>query len=395
MRKIAILTSHPIQYQAPFFKKLAAEPGVDLTVFFSWDYGVKETYDYDFRQKIKWDIPLLDGYKFEFLKNLSFNPKSSCFFGEINPGIVGKITGGDYDVWIIFGWQSLTHWIAIVTAFLRRVPVYLRGENPLSQEFNKSTLKRALKQVVLRGLFKLASGFLYIGEENRKFYRYYGVPESKLHFIPYAIDNERFVTEAKKLKPEKTKLKASLGIGANEKVILFAGKLIEKKRPLDLLKAYQLLITNYQLPIIPSLVFVGNGPLRTELEKYTKEHSIKNVHFTGFKNQSEIPRYYAIADIFVLPSGFGETWGLVVNEAMCFGLPIIVSDVVGCGPDLVKNGENGFIVPVGNINALKEAMVKSLSSDKIRKQFGERSFGLIKSYSFNRNIEVIMRLLKK
>ena len=172
-------------------------------------------------------------------------------------------------------------------------------------------------------------------------------------------------------------------------VILFLGKLIEKKRPMDLLRAYELLITNNQLPIIPSLVFVGDGALRPDLETYVKEHDLNGVHFAGFKNQTEIPEYYAMADVFVLPSGPGETWGLVVNEAMCFGLPVIVSDMVGCGPDLVKDGENGYLFDLGDVEMLGNKLYGLVSNRDDIYRFGLMSTKKISGYTYIADVDGI------
>jgi glycosyltransferase involved in cell wall biosynthesis len=422
--KLAILVSHPIQYQAPLFKKLAKE--TDLTVYFCWDFGVgKESFDTEFGKKIKWDIPLLEGYNYKFLKNYSLKP-SSEFWGQINFGIIKELISGTsdvrningnfgasdvqkskYDAVIIFGWNSFTNWLAFITAFISKMPVLLRAENPLNQEFLKSKWKLKIKKIILGWLFRRVGAFLYIGEENKKFYRYYGVPDKKLFFTSYAVDNSRFIKEARNLKFQISNLKNSIGIDVNNVVILFVGKLIDKKRPMDLLKAYELLvnklisysgnrnnsITN-NLITKTALLFIGDGALRPELEKYVKEHNLKNVHFAGFKNQTELPQYYAMADIFVLPSGEGETWGLVVNEAMCFGLSVIVSDLVGCGPDLVRQGENGYIFPLGNIEKLAEYLGELVKKPARIKSFGKKSFKIIQDYSYEKDIKGISTALK-
>ena len=394
MKKIAVFISHPIQYQTPLFKKLAAQPGIDLTVFFFWDFGVKETYDPQFGQKVKWDIPVLEGYKSEFLKNISHNKTSANFFGEINPGLFFKIANGRYDAMIVFGWQTISHWFAILAGFLTGTPVFVRGENPFNQEPKKSFFKKIVKQIVLRGLFKLIKGFFYIGEENKEFYRYYGVPESKLYFVPYAADNDRFMAEAKKLKPIKDKLKRKLGISKQQNVILFSGKLVNGKRPFDLISAYEELIGEMlkERSLRPALVFMGNGPIKANLEKYVKQNELDQVYFVGFKNQSEMPEFYVIADVFVLPSG-GETWGLVVNEAMCFSLPVIVSSAVSCGKDLIIPGQNGYIFSVGDKKSLLDCLNKILSNQKIAKEMSKKSFEIISKWNFDEDIKGILKAI--
>lgn len=391
--KLAVLTSHPIQYEAPLFRKLAQHPKIELMVYFCWDFGVKkESFDPEFGKKIKWDIPLLDGYEYKFLKNFSFHPGSQKWNQEINPGIIKAIWKGKYDAILIYGWNYITNWLAFITAFLTKTPVLLYGDNPLKQEFFKSIFKIKIKKLILGNLFRNISIFLYVGEENKNFFQYYGVAENKLIFCPRAVDNERFIREAEKLKPNKEELKREIGLNKDQTAILFTGKLIEKKHPFDLLKAYQRAANNSSKA---ALVFVGDGVLRTQLEKYVKDDNLQNVCFIGFKNQTALPKYYALADIFVLPSGLGETWGLVVNEAMCFSLPIIVSDIVGCGPDLVKNNLNGYIFSLGDIQQLAQQLRVLIKNYQKRKAFGEKSFEIIKDYNYEKNIAGILMALKR
>ena len=380
--------------QAPFFRKLAECLNIDLTVYFGWNTGVdKPVWEKQFGAAIQWDIPLLEGYNYKFLKNLSFKPSDS-FWGQINLEIIYELFRNRYDALIVHGWNSCTYWFAFLSSFIFRTPVLLRGENPLNQELLKSKWKILIKKVLLgKFLFPMTSAFLYIGEENRKFYKYYGVPDDKLFFTPYAVDNSRFITEAANLKSQKSNLKKKIGINSEEVVILFVGKLIDKKRPLDLLKAFSILRTSDAQKV--HLLFVGDGKLRPELEKYVKEHNLENVHFVGFKNQTELPEYYTMADVFVLPSQAGETWGLVANEAMCFGLSIIVSDVVGCGPDLVRDGENGYIFPVGNVKALVERLGVLMKNKEIREKFGKKSFEIIQNYSYEEDIRGILSKLER
>lgn len=387
--KLAILTSHPIQYQVPLFKELAAYHKIDLMVYFCCDYGIKGKKDSGFGKVFKWDIPLIEGYKYKFLKDYSLSPKPS-FWGQINPGIISEFKKNKYDGVVVNGWMGITNWFV----FLSNTPTILRGENPLNQELLKSTWKIKIKKIILGKLFKKIKAFLFIGEENKKFYQFYNVPEEKLFFTPYAVDNNRFISEAKNLKTQISGLKSRIGIDPNSIVILFVGKLIEKKQPFDLLKAYEKLITqlpNYQLPIV--LLFVGDGILRPALEDYVKKHSLKNIYFVGFKNQTELPFYYTIGDIFVLPSGVGETWGLVVNEAMCFKLPIIISSITGCVKDLVKHGENGYFFSLGDIDKLAFYLGDLVENREKRIKFGEKSFEIIQDYSYEKDIDGILKAL--
>lgn len=383
--------SHPIQYQVPLLRKIAAREEIDLTAYFFWDFGVKETKDPEFGKGVKWDIPILEGYKYKFIKNYAKNPSSS-FFGQLNFGIIPELIKNKYDAVLVYGWNSLPNWLAFLLSPFIGTKIILVGESPFSQEIKKSKFTIALKQIILGVIFKLASAIMYIGKENKRFYEFYGVPERKLFFMPYAVENDRFISEKNKLSNRRVEFRAKLKIPKDAATILFVGKLFGKKRPTDLLSAYAEL---QREGANAALVFVGDGELRPQLEKYVKENELKNVHFVGFKNQTELAEYYVLSDIFVLPSGAGETWGLVVNEAMCSGLPVVVSDVVGCCADLVQAGENGFVFPLGNIKELTKDLGELVHNPSKRTEFGKRSSEIISGYSQEKDVENIVAALKK
>jgi glycosyltransferase involved in cell wall biosynthesis len=389
--KVAFLISHPIQYFSPLFKEMASQKEIELKVYYCSDESVRGMKDKGFGIDLKWDIPLLEGYEYKFLKN--YSPKPSIFngfFGLMNFSIIDELRKGKYDVLIVHGWNYLTNIIGIIVAKLFGIKIFIRGDNPLNQEIKKSKYKIFIKKIILKNfLFKIIDAFLYVGEENKNFYKFYGVPENKLFFTPYAVDNEKFIKGYENFIKEKDKIKRENGISKDKSVILFCGKLIEKKRPMDLLFAYEKINLKNK-----ALVYVGDGILRRKIENYVKEKGIKDVYLLGFKNQSELPKYYAIADIFVLPSSIGETWGLVVNEAMCFNLPIIVSDMVGCAKDLVKHGENGFIYPVGDIEKLKEYMEKLLKEKDLREKMGRNSLKIVSKYTYKKDVEGILEAIE-
>ena len=388
--RIAFVVSHPIQYHAPFFRRLAAEPDIDLTVYYLWDFGVVPTHDPEFRVKVEWDIPVLEGYNSVFLKNIAWKPSSARPWGEINPGIIRAISKGKYDAVIFFGWNFVTSWLGFITCLSTGTPFFLRGENPWSHEERKPWWKKLLKKAVLKPLFRAASGLLYIGKENLSFYKNYGVKRQKLFFVPYMADNARFISAAKELLPWKDELKEELGLKGGDLVFLTVGKLIHKKRPLDLLEAYARLTGKNK-----ALVYMGDGELREEIERRVRERNIPNVIITGFKNQTEMPRVYAAADAFVLPSGIGETWGLVVNEAMCFNLPLVLSSSVGCGADLLREGKNGLLFKTGDIEGLSHALAELMHNAAERKLFGKRSLEIIEDYSFEQGVRGVKAAINK
>jgi glycosyltransferase involved in cell wall biosynthesis len=385
--RLAILASHPIQYQAPLFRALAKRTEFDLTVFFCSDWGIKTYRDEGFGQELKWDIPLLDGYRSEFLPNVSPKPNSSKFWGLINPAIVRRVRNGSFDAVLIQGWARFTDWLCLCTAFISGIHVLLRGDTNLLPTLPQ--WKSVIKRAVLTRIFERVSAFLAIGRFNARFYEAYGVPKEKIFHVPYAVNNDFFISKANELFPKKIELKKKFGIPENLPVILFTGKLTSVKRPMDLLQAY----ADLSKEIKCALIFVGNGPLRDQLEAYMEEQDLQHVYFTGFQNQTELSRFYIIADIFVLPSGF-EPWGLVINEAMCFSLPIIVSDQVGARGDLVCEGLNGFAYSTGDVMALASRLKLLLTDETLRVKMGDASFKIIKDWSVYENVNGCLRIMR-
>lgn len=388
--KIAFLVSHPIQYFSPLFREMAKHSQIDITVYYCSDESIRGMKDIGFGAEVKWDIPLLEGYKYKLLRN--FSPRPTIFkppFGLMNLGIVREIIKNKYDVIIIHGWNYVTHWITYLTAILSKTPIFVRADAPLNQELLKQRWKILIKKILLVPLFKRSMGLLAFGTENKEFYGFYGVTDNKIFFVPWSVENERFIRSYEYLIGNKEKLKKEMGIPFDKVVILFSGKLIDKKRPMDLLMAYERVNSENK-----ALVYVGDGHLRRKLEEYVKEKRLEDVYFLGFKNQTELPKYYVIADIFVLPSTIGETWGLVVNEAMCFHLPVVVSDMVGCGRDLVKHGENGFIYPVGDIGKLSNCLLELSQDHELREKMGGCSLEIIVKWSYQEDVAGILAALE-
>ena len=391
-KRVIFLLSHPIQYFSPLFQKMAQDPNIDLLVLYCSDENVKGHIDKGFGVEVKWDIDLLKGYNYKFLKNNSWKPSIfKGFFGLINLQIFQELKSEKGSYLVIHGWNYFTHIFAIIEGKLLGYKVCIRGDNPYNQEIIKNK-KLILLKKYLHGnlLFNIIDFFLYVGKQNKEYYKFYGVPDNKLIFVPHAVDNARFRNDYEKYKNKKPELRKELRLPEEKIIILFSGKFIHKKKPMDLLAAYNLLKNENA-----ALIFLGDGELRKEMEEYAKTNNLKNVLLTGFKNQSEIGKYFAIADIFVLPSGSGETWDLVVNEAMNFELPIIVSDLVGCGDDLVKEDYNGFKYPCGNIEKLKNKLELLITDNILRAKMGSNSLELIPEYSYGKIINSIIKLEEK
>ena len=388
--KISYLISHPIQYFTPLFRQLSQQQEIDLTVYYCSDTSKTGHVDKGFSTKIIWDIPLLGGYRHIFLNNLFLTTSlDNRFWSLINFSIVKSLFYDKSDIVIIHGWGYFTNFLAVITAKVLGKQVWLRGENPFNQEVKKPKLIRMMKKIILQfGLFKLVDRFLYIGSQNRDFYIYYGVKRNKFLYAPYCVDNTYFKAQHRNLLHQRDNIRKHYNVPLDCVVILFSGKFIQKKRPLDLLKAYALL---KDLPV--ALIMVGEGELRKPMEDFIVQSNLKDVLLTGFINQSEIGKFYSLADIFVLPSGAGETWGLVVNEAMLFQLPIVVSNAVGCAGDLVVSGENGFIFKEGDVDELARRLSELTTKSELRKTLGDRSGKIIENFDYSVMVNGIKREL--
>lgn len=383
-RPVIVVHSHPIQYFAPLYAQLAQQ-GVRLNVWYCSDESVRGSVDKEFGTAVKWDIPLLEGYDFRFLRNFSWKPSiHNGFWGLINLGILFRLLQQPRSIVIVPGWNFCSYLLAIFFGKLFGHQICLRAETPLHQEARQPWRLKLKKFLIGRLLFSFVDRYLYIGQHNRDFYQYMGVNNAALSFSPYAVDNTRFQHAAQQLASSRALLRQQLGIPANAFVILTVGKYISKKRPFDLLRSF------HQLAAPDTyLVMVGSGELKEEMEQYIHQHQMNGVQLTGFINQQRIAEYYALADLFVLVSGRGETWGLAVNEAMNFALPILVSDTVGCAPDLVQQGHNGFVFETGNLEELTKYLnvFTRMPKEQLR-QMGQRSLDIVRSYNYETTVSL-------
>jgi glycosyltransferase involved in cell wall biosynthesis len=240
--------------------------------------------------------------------------------------------------------------------------------------------RNLLKSVLLKWVYKQVDHAFYVGTNNKNYFKKYGLTDNQLSFAPHATDNERFAEDKS---ADAGLIRKKLGISNDEMLILFAGKLENKKSPALLLNAFSEL-NNPGM----HLLFVGNGDLENELKVLAANNPA--IHFMDFQNQSVMPGIYQACDLFCLPSkGPGETWGLAVNEAMACGKAILVSDKVGCAIDLVKEGYNGMIFKSGNLKDLKEKLNELTLSNKLLKEYGNNSKQLIADWSFLKIAEAI------
>ncbi|MBS0219592.1 MAG: glycosyltransferase family 4 protein [Proteobacteria bacterium] len=349
--RIGVLISHPIQYWAPIFREL--DKLCDLSVYFAHRQTADQQARAGFGVPFEWDIDILSGYRSEFLTNISRNPSSDHFWGCNTPDVANRIAQGRLDAFVVPGWALWSYWQAANASRRNNVPILVRGDSQLASQ--RRGLRRAAKEMIFPHVLRRFDGFLYVGQRNREYLLHYGVPAQRLFFSPHCIDNDAFQsgseTARRSLEPWKRK---------ESRCVLFVGKLIPRKRPLDILRAAKLLRDR---GINIDLMFVGSGELDETLMDFARSAGL-SVDWRGFVNQSALPAIYGRADVVVLPSSEAETWGLVVNEAMACGAPAIVSDVVGCAPDLIQPGVTGEIFPCGDVPALAQAIETVLRTDR-------------------------------
>lgn len=387
--RISYYLSHPIQYFTPLLRALAKKS--DLHVYYFSDVSVRGGFDKGFGRAIKWDIPLLEGYESTFIKNYSKRQAlDNNFLDLLNPSVPNYIRKEPARIVLLNGWSYFSILLTIVSAKLLGRKVWMRAENTLSKERTKRTWVVALKKLFLgKILFRFfVDRFLYIGTDSRRFFEYYGVREDKLIFTPYSVDNEYFSAQYQQWVGQRAALRTQFNIPADKVVVLFTGKYMPVKRPLDLLAAMEQL---RDLPV--ALVMVGDGELRAEMEAYIQKNNLEYIYLTGFVNQSQISQYYAIGDIFVLCSE-SETWGLSANEAMNFHMPILLSDTVGSAPDLVKEQWNGATFKKGVIEDLAAKIRTFVLDETLRKQAGENAAAWVKNYNYETAVDNIVAAAK-
>jgi glycosyltransferase involved in cell wall biosynthesis len=378
--RLAYLVSHPIQYQSPLLRLIAAEPGIALKVFYRSPMGLKPYADAGFGQTIAWDTPLLEGFDHEFLPALDDPMRVTRYLRPLNYGLGRRLREGRFDALWVHGYARVFNGAAMLAAKRHGLKVLLRDEaTPISMP--RGPLKTLVKRGFFAGLRQLVDGALAIGSLNRRYYIEQGFDPSRVFSMPYAVDNARFQAGSRAAAASRGALLTSLGILPDRPRIVFSGKLTPIKAPEILLEAFARLGEPKA-----TLCYVGDGPLRGMLAGRAQALGIADrVCFAGFRNQRELPAFYDLADVFVLPSR-REPWGLVVNEAMNAGRAIVVSDQVGAGPDLVKPGENGAIVPVGDIDRLAAALAASLASPAHTAALGRRSLEIIDRWGFREDI---------
>jgi glycosyltransferase involved in cell wall biosynthesis len=380
--KLGYVLSHPIQYQSPLLRRIAAEPGIQLTVLYTSDFSVRGYKDTGFGIEMKWDVPLLEGYEYKWLPRLR-DADDIYVAAPLNYGFTGEFRRGGYDVIWLHGYATVNSLLAMLAAKRLGLPVIQRMESTLKDR-PRSGAKLKAKMAVLQGLERLVDAVMPIGTLNAAYWKHY-LPQTPQFLMPYAVDNEWFAGKAKAAEKSREDLRTELGLEPGRQVILFASKLVERKRCVDLVEAYGRLSPDGRTEPLPYLLIVGDGELRQGLEQKAKVWNWEAIRFLGFRNQGEIPRYLDLCDVFCLPS-VHEPWGLIVNEAMAAGRAVVVSDEVGCAPDLVKDGENGFVFKAGDVEALAAALGRLTTERGLAARMGAAGAEHIRSWDYEADV---------
>lgn len=380
MIKIASLFNLPAPYTAPLYRKLHEDKDIEFIAFFCWKMTEnEENFDKAQNRVVKWNIPLTKGYNHIFLKNL-LHLDSSNPLGMVNPEIKKYIHSMDFDgLFIGTSYWSPTTWMAIRACRKKGIKLITRAT--VEKGRKRNLIVRIIKKIVVTHYCSLMSAGLYECAEQKEYLMQYGMKENKLFFSPCAVDNDFFQSEKRKYIKSEEKMR--LGFDPNTIVISYAGSLTERKRPLDLLMAYNKVKSeNYNI----GLIFIGDGVLRPEIENVIADEGIENVRICGFINQDKISRYYSASDIFVMASR-NDASPKALNEAMNFGLPIIISDQIGTAKELLEEGLNGYKFHVGNIEELAECIRKLCKKPDEIEKMGHRSEEIVKVNSFTEVIE--------
>jgi glycosyltransferase involved in cell wall biosynthesis len=392
--RLAYLVSHPIQYQAPLLRRIAQEPDIDLTVFFGSDFSVRSYQDEGFGVEVKWDVPLLDGYRHKFLPVIR-DDGTQTVTTPLNYGIFSELRGRNgepgFDLLWTHGYNMVNALHGMLAAKALGIPVLVRADMWL-RDRPRSGPRLLLKELFFQFLKSMVSGVLAAGTLNTEYWRHYLGDDVPIFLMPYAVDNKYFQQRCLEAVARRDELRRELGLDAARPVILFASKLQQRKHCIDLLEAYERLINDETGQPHPYLLIVGDGEERVSLEESAKSKGLTDVRFCGFRNQSELPRFFDLSSVFVLPARH-EPWGLVVNEAMNAGRAVIVSDDIGCQPDLVTDGVEGCVFPVGDVNALTEALRRVLATPETAEQMGRRALDRINAWSFEEDILALRKAI--
>lgn len=384
--RVLAVATHPVQYMAPIFRRMADHPAFDLHVAYCTLHGAESVHDPEFGAKIQWDVPLLDGYFWSQVPNRGSGAES--FFGLSNPGVWKLIRKGNFDAVLCFtGYRCATFWIALLATKLSKSAFLFGTDATNLTSRDGGSWKIILKKILWPCLFRLADQVIVPSSGSLALMLSLGLQSEQVTLTPYSVDNDWWIKQSSWV--DRPATRAAWGASQNDKVILFCAKLQPWKRPFDLLSAFAK--TNVPNAL---LLFAGEGPLRPQLESEAAALGIASrVRFLGFVNQCRLPAVYTSADLMVLPSEY-EPFAVVVNEAMCCACPAVVSDRVGARHDLVAPVAPQFIFPCGDVSALAHILKDALSDRTRLQSMAAAALAHIQTWSPEHNIAATLDAIR-
>jgi len=355
--RLALIVSHPVQYYVPLYQQLAQRQDISIKVFFTWHDGSKPVHDSGFGIPVAWDIPLRQGYEFELVENVASDPGMHHFVGLRNPDLVRRVLNWNPTAVHITGWAWWSHFQALRTLAGKGIPILFRGDSHLLDD-SMTGPRWWIKRIVLKHIYRWPSAFLVTGKANSDYYEAFGIDQKKLIPCPHSIDCHRFAEPAAQYEDAALRWRTELGIAEEQIVVLFAGKFEARKDPIGFMKAVESLKDNNVVAVM-----VGGGELQADVEAIASARP-DLFRVLPFQNQRRMPVVYRLCDLFVLPSIWGETWGLAVNEALACSRPVLVSDKVGCAAEIV-DGSCAYVFSRGGGPSLFDIM-RALTADRTR-----------------------------
>jgi glycosyltransferase involved in cell wall biosynthesis len=372
--KLVLLTEIIAPYRIPVFNALAQRNELELHVLF-----LSEN-DPSLRQ---WQV-YKDEIQFHYEVLPSWRRRLGKFNALINRGVAAALNRIKPDAILCGGYNYLASWQAAYWAKRHRVPLLVWSESTAFDGRGRHLLVEFLK----RRFLEFCSAFVVAGQSSQRYLENLGIAEELIFTAPNAVDTSLFAASAAEARKCESQVRARYSLPP--RYFLYVGRLVEAKGIFELLDAYALL--NPELRSQVGLVFVGDGADRPELMRKASQIAPGTIQFAGFVHRENLPVFYALADALIFPT-HSDPWGLVVNEAMSCSLPVIVSYVAGCAPDLVKNGWNGFIIPPREASQLSTSMSLLASDSGLRLEMGMRSREQIEANSPNAWAEGIVRAM--
>ena len=390
--RIAIVARHPIQYQDGLWIRMAKHPKLDIHVIFLDTIGIDDTFDTTINAVVKWDTPLLEGYSWEFVPNIS-PARFTSVIDRINPGLPRALTKNKFDAVVVHGYLSISNWLLLITTSVNRIPLILRGEGSVrSVSSGFSCIFSFLRSPMQSFFLHCCDAIACSSTDNADYHRSRGADVKKLFSMPCSIDRVQ-LDKFKMQSRSRNDVRRAYGLPLDKILVLSVTRLNKYKRPLDTIEAFGRLTLSENINF--HVVFVGDGPNRKFLENKSKKLGLSDqIHFLGFLNQSVLVEIILACDLFVLPSEVDPS-PKALSEATYLGLPAICSDSVGTGPDFIEDGKTGRIFPTGNVGAYAQAIYDLVIDPVELKIMGRRSSKFARSNDFNIGIENFVKRMDK